>query len=271
MLVGELAALLTRETLPLTVLFDEGAKVTVNPLDCPAANVSGKESPLMPNPLPFTFAWETVRLAFPVLLIVAVRELEFPIATSPKSMLLGFVASCPEPVPPPPVAVTPSPAKPHPTSSRARATTGNTPRPALPVHHGVSPNCLTANPFRVLCPLRRSPPSAWLCLRMAVLATRGTLAGGRRAKLLVGGRVLALPDYLSLRTPWGQGCLRRREAGKKNSATGCTSWWGVREGLFSLTLAFFRKGRHIGFGSNLARRPPEDCSTEYAQWVEPLS
>src|SRR3989442_9162839 len=50
--LGELGALLTRETLPDTLPVAVGANCTLNVLDCPAARVSGKVSPLMLKPAP---------------------------------------------------------------------------------------------------------------------------------------------------------------------------------------------------------------------------
>src|SRR5437870_3052291 len=47
MVLGELAALLTSETLPDALLVAVGANCTLKVLDCPAARVSGNVGPLM--------------------------------------------------------------------------------------------------------------------------------------------------------------------------------------------------------------------------------
>ena len=88
-------ALLTRDTLPLTLPLDEGAKMTVMVVDCPTASVTGNEIPPMPKPLPVTLPCVIVRLAVPVLLKETLRLLVVPSVTLPKLMLVGFVVSCP--------------------------------------------------------------------------------------------------------------------------------------------------------------------------------
>jgi hypothetical protein len=57
-----------RETLPLTLPLDRGAKVVVTLTLCPGISVNGIPSPLMLNPVPDTVAWEIVRFQLPVLL-----------------------------------------------------------------------------------------------------------------------------------------------------------------------------------------------------------
>jgi hypothetical protein len=54
--IGELEALLTRVRLPVALLAVVGANVTANVADLPDATVSGRESPLIVNPLPETVA-----------------------------------------------------------------------------------------------------------------------------------------------------------------------------------------------------------------------
>ena len=66
---GELAALLDRTRLPVTLPAVCGANCTLNELLCPADKVAGKESPVVLKPAPLMFAAVIVRLAFPVLLI----------------------------------------------------------------------------------------------------------------------------------------------------------------------------------------------------------
>jgi len=71
-LVGELGALLTRESVAATLLEVVGVKFTVNALDPPAATVSGKFSPLRAKPAPVIVACDTFRLALPGLLRITV-------------------------------------------------------------------------------------------------------------------------------------------------------------------------------------------------------
>jgi hypothetical protein len=63
MVVGVLEALLTSDTLPLTLPATVGANFTWNVALCPAAMVVGNVSPLTLNPAPVTFAWLMVTLA----------------------------------------------------------------------------------------------------------------------------------------------------------------------------------------------------------------
>jgi hypothetical protein len=86
---GEFGALLVSARLPLALPAAGGAKSTVNVLACPAASVSGVVSPLVLKPLPVRVAWEIVRLAFPLFVILTVWELVMPTTTLPKLMLVG--------------------------------------------------------------------------------------------------------------------------------------------------------------------------------------
>ena len=54
MVVGELLALFTTETLPPTLPEAVGAKVTLREALCPAARVNGVDIPLAAKPLPVT-------------------------------------------------------------------------------------------------------------------------------------------------------------------------------------------------------------------------
>ena len=65
-------ASLAMVTLPLTVPAACGAKVTLKPWLCPAANVNGNVSPITPNPVPVTLAWLTVMPVPPEFVIVTV-------------------------------------------------------------------------------------------------------------------------------------------------------------------------------------------------------
>jgi hypothetical protein len=95
MLVGELEALLTTETLPETLPVTVGANCTLRLPDCPAGSASGKVCPVIVKPAPLTAACETVRLALPELVSVTVCVLLVPTSTSPKATLLGLVLTWP--------------------------------------------------------------------------------------------------------------------------------------------------------------------------------
>ena len=66
MVAGELVALLTTETLPVTLATTVGAKRTVRVVFCPAAKVSGRVKPLALKPAPERFTCEIVTLEFPL-------------------------------------------------------------------------------------------------------------------------------------------------------------------------------------------------------------
>lgn len=91
---GELGALLTSETAPVTLPAAVGAKTTLNVALLPAAMVSGTVMPVRLKPLPDTLAWEMVTLALPALDSLMVCELLVPVITLPKLALEGVAASC---------------------------------------------------------------------------------------------------------------------------------------------------------------------------------
>ena len=66
-LLGELGALLTSETPPVTVPADCGPNCTLNVLEAPGLSDSGKPTELVENPLPLTVNCEIVKTAVPVL------------------------------------------------------------------------------------------------------------------------------------------------------------------------------------------------------------
>ena len=82
-------ALLTRETLPVTLPVAVGPQSTLNEVLVPTASVSGSESPLMLNPDPVTVAEEIVRLADPVFCNLRGSALVVPTVTFPKLRLPG--------------------------------------------------------------------------------------------------------------------------------------------------------------------------------------
>jgi hypothetical protein len=91
---GELGALLTNETEPLTLPALVGANATLNVVFAPTAIVCGNERPVELNPVPVTLAAVIVTLALPPFDSVIVCELLFPVITLPKLTLDGFPESC---------------------------------------------------------------------------------------------------------------------------------------------------------------------------------
>jgi hypothetical protein len=94
MAVGEFGALLTSDTLPVTLPVAAGAKATLKFAVCPTASVKGRVSPLVLKPAPVTVAWEIVRLALPELVRVTVWVFVVPTTTLPKLTLVGVTESC---------------------------------------------------------------------------------------------------------------------------------------------------------------------------------
>src|SRR3989441_1149248 len=94
MVPGELGALLTSETLPDTLPVVVGANCTLKVLDCPAARVSGKVSPLMLKPAPVTLPCAMVKLALPELVKVRFCTPLVPTSTLPKLTVAGVTESC---------------------------------------------------------------------------------------------------------------------------------------------------------------------------------
>jgi len=84
-----------KETLPLMLPPDCGAKVVVKITLCPGASVNGMLRPLMLNPFPETTAWEIVRFQYPVLFRPTDCDTLLPVGTLPKLTVEGATASCP--------------------------------------------------------------------------------------------------------------------------------------------------------------------------------
>jgi len=80
---------LTRDSDPVTLPAEVGAKLTFKVLLLPGAIVRGADRPVAPKPLPETLAEETVRLAVPVFVSEIVWEEVFPTITLPKLTLDG--------------------------------------------------------------------------------------------------------------------------------------------------------------------------------------
>src|SRR2546425_7478830 len=94
MVLGELGALLTSETLPDALPVAVGANCTLKVLDCPAARVRGKVSPLMLKPAPVKLACAMVRLAPPELVRVRFCTPVLPTSTLPKLAMADVTATC---------------------------------------------------------------------------------------------------------------------------------------------------------------------------------
>lgn len=92
--VGEVAALLTNERLPVTLPDAVGAKLTVMAPDPPAAMLMGSETPTVPNPAPVTFIAVTESAALPVFEMVNDCFPVFPTLTLPNARLLGSTETC---------------------------------------------------------------------------------------------------------------------------------------------------------------------------------
>ena len=90
MVLGELGALLTSETLPDTLPVAVGANCTLKVLDCPAARVSGRVRPVMLKPVPETVSCETLTVALPVFVSATLWVLVLANVTLPKLMFEGF-------------------------------------------------------------------------------------------------------------------------------------------------------------------------------------
>ena len=92
--VGELGALLTSDTEPVTLPAAVGVNAALNVALAPAAIVCGTLRPVMLKPVPVTVACEIVALAVPVFFKVIVCEALFPVMTLPKAALDGVAESC---------------------------------------------------------------------------------------------------------------------------------------------------------------------------------
>src|SRR5438445_5505305 len=95
MVRGEPGALLVMEAVPLALPVADGANCAVKVVFCPAASVSGRDKPLMLNPVPEALAAERVTLAVPELVNVTVCDPLLPTRTFPKLTLAGLAASLP--------------------------------------------------------------------------------------------------------------------------------------------------------------------------------
>ncbi len=88
-LVGELSALLGKETLPVTVPATEGANPAKKEAELPFVRVKGKVRPERLKPEPVMVGWVTVTSPVPVFFSVMICELLSPTRTLPKSRVAG--------------------------------------------------------------------------------------------------------------------------------------------------------------------------------------
>ena len=84
-------------TLPLALVADVGAKVTVKLALCPAVSVTGGVIPLSVKPVPLIPTCETVTDELPRLVTVCDSGRLVPVCTVPKFKLAGFAPSVPVP------------------------------------------------------------------------------------------------------------------------------------------------------------------------------
>ena len=93
MTVGELVVLLTSETLPVTLPLAVGEKTMLKDALLPGQRLSGRERPVVLNPVPLTLDSATFTTLCPVFERVTVCVLLLPTGTSPKLMLVGAAES----------------------------------------------------------------------------------------------------------------------------------------------------------------------------------
>jgi hypothetical protein len=86
-LAGEPLALLTIETLPVTLPAADGLNCTVIVVRCEGERVTGVLAPLKVNPEPLMLICEMVTFELPVSVMVTVCEAELPLFTLPKLKL----------------------------------------------------------------------------------------------------------------------------------------------------------------------------------------
>ncbi len=89
---GEPGALSVNVILPVPAPAVVGANCALKETLCPAVNVVGKESPLIPNPVPSTVAMLIVRLEFPLFVSLTLCVPVCPTITFPKLSVEGEIA-----------------------------------------------------------------------------------------------------------------------------------------------------------------------------------
>ena len=88
-------------TLPLALVAEVGANVTVNVAACPGVSVTGVVIPLSVNPVPATATCEIMSDEPPVFVTVSESGWLFPVCTVPKFRLVGLAPSAPGAAPVP--------------------------------------------------------------------------------------------------------------------------------------------------------------------------
>jgi hypothetical protein len=129
---GELVALLTTETLPVTLPAAVGANVTLRVAVWLAARVSGRVKPLALKPAPETFTCEIVTLELPLFVSVTACVLLVPTNTLPKLKLAGLAVNWN-------VAATPVPLRAMAVGEFGALLTSDTLPVTLPVAAGANP------------------------------------------------------------------------------------------------------------------------------------
>src|SRR3989442_11209072 len=98
--VGASAVSILMEAVPLALPVADGANCAVKVVFCPAASVSGRDKPLMLNPVPEALAAERVTLAVPEVVKLEEHNPVLPTRTHPKIPLLVLKKKrTPTPVP----------------------------------------------------------------------------------------------------------------------------------------------------------------------------
>ena len=95
MVVMELVALLATVTLPFTAPAADGAKVTFNTAEFPAAKVRPEETPPVLTPAPDIATFETEMVVPPVFVRVTDKMLPLPTVIFPKFRFVVLALSCP--------------------------------------------------------------------------------------------------------------------------------------------------------------------------------
>ena len=92
-LIGEFVALLSTDTLPVTLPAAAGANAMFSETDCPGVTVVPVLTPLALNPVPETVMLAIVTVEVPLFVSVALNELLLPRFTFPKLKVVGFAPS----------------------------------------------------------------------------------------------------------------------------------------------------------------------------------
>jgi hypothetical protein len=91
---GELGALLTSVTEPVTLPAVLGPNTALKVVDLPARIVTGAVIPVVLKPAPVTLTDEIVTVALPPFVRLTVCELLVPVVTLPKGAVVGVAANC---------------------------------------------------------------------------------------------------------------------------------------------------------------------------------